>query len=857
MKFYKEVEKRYGSRKKTLLKDYAKTIKKLAQNETSKGFLIKCRKRSLIPKFISSSSKTIKKLLNSNSKYIQKFDNIIYNFQKRLLNVLIDDKCHTSRITHTKLYTLQEQIINTLPYHISHEFLTQQNEYYTNTEAKITQTLEKKFEVLHNTHIQSLNLFKNNNTFLNLTNLIVPDSIQWLLGLGKKFAINNHGEFPLFQIIADVEEIVNTLNDDHTKNVLRARIANMIANTQKQYKHNTNTIHNTITHIYNECITFLNTNKDIIVVESDKTKCTVMMYASEYNKKVKELLRDNNTYKIIEKGDPTNKLQTINNKYIIDLFKSSFIDVNLKNSLTIYNASAPKLYALPKTHKENIPMRPVVASINTPSSKLSKYLSSILKNLLTNDRFNVTNSYEFKEKVSSITLNDEDQMVSFDIVSLFTNIPINLSIDIIMDRWNELNNFTNLPRKTFFTLLRFCLIDANYFVYGSIYYQQIYGMPMGNSLSSVIADVITQKLLTTALNSLSSQPKMLVKYVDDVFCIVTKNNINETLNALNSFHCKLQFTLELENNNSLAYLDVLVVRNSDGKLNTDWFRKSTSSDRLLNYYSNHPEKQKINTAYNFVNRVLGLSSECYHKKNIQKIYHTLKNNNYPNKIIKSTINSWIQKTTLPLHTTENNTHTNTEHKTYKSLTYINGLSEKINKITRTYTDKIQIAHKSNVCIQNIFTKLKEKTPTNRQTNVIYKIPCLGTGEPGSNCKLTYVGQTKQFLEKRIKNHINDIKKPYLSHVPNTAVVQHFHDVGHYPDFKNTKILDTQKPYRKRLTIESLHIYTQNTYNQRRDVENISAIFCAIIDDNKQNKKRKREETGHPNTNPHKRRRVII
>lgn len=358
---------------------------------------------------------------------------------------------------------------------------------------------------------------------------------------------------------------------------------------------------------------------------------------------------------------------------------------------------------------------------------------------------------------------------------------------------------------------------------------------MGNSLSSVIADITTQKLLKAALNSLTQQPKILVKYVDDVFSILAKNMIVETLNALNSFHNKLKFTVENEKNGSLAYLDVLVVRVWDGTLKTDWFRKGNSSNRLLNYCSNHPKNQKMNTAYNFVNRVLSLSSECYQKKNIQIIYHTLHNNNYPRNIIKHTIHSWLHRNT---HPNFENTTSPSQPQIYRSLTYIEGLSEKICKLTRKYTNNVQIAHKSNVCLRNIFTKLKEKTPMNRKTNVIYEIPCLGGTDENSKCNLTYVGQTKQFLEKRIRNHINDIKKPYSPHIPNTAVVQHFHEVGHYPDFKNTKILDTQKSYRKRLTIEALHIYTQNTYNQRRDVENISAVFCSIIENSKPNSKKR-------------------
>lgn len=835
MRFYSEIKKRYGTKKRTLLKEYARTVKKTAHTETTRNFLLECRKRSLIPNFIINSTKNIFRLLDSKSKCLTKLNKIIIHLHKKILNLLIHAICQTSRHTQNLLYTLQEEIIHTLPYDTSHQFLSKQKEFYTKKHAQITLTHSKKIDTMYNKQIQSLNLCTINKKFINLTDVNVPQDIQWLLGLGKKFAIANYGKFPLFDVIADTEEIVKTIKNFQHRDIVRARFANIITNARKKYKQNTTNTQNIIKHIYDKCIKFCKQNKNIVVVQSDKTKCTVLMYATEYDRKVKELLSDENTYQIISQGDPTSKLQLLNNNNIIGLFKNSFIDMSLKYSLTNYNTTAPKLYALPKTHKENIPMRPVVASINTPSSRISKYLSNILKNLIAEDEFNISDSYIFKDRISALTLDHDDRMVSFDVVSLFTNIPVHLTMDIISDRWDELSRHTNIPRQTFFKLLKFCLVDANYFVYKSVFYKQIYGMPMGNPLSSVIADITTQRLLISTFNNLTSKPRILVKYVDDIFAILPGNMIDPTLIALNSFHGKLKFTVEKEHNNRLAYLDVLVIRDENGKLNTDWYRKSNSSDRLLNYYSNHPKNQKINTAYNFTNRVLKLSSSCYHNKNIHTINQTLLNNNYPYSIIKKTIYRCVQKLTQTLDNTSDMQERRAGNLIYRSLTYIEGLSEQVTKILKTYTNNTQIAHKTNACLHNVFTKIKEKIPTNKRTDVIYEIPCLGTGEPDSTCKLSYVGQTKQFLEKRLKNHKNDLKKPTIS-FPKTAVVQHFHDLGHYPDFENARILGIQRHYSKRLTIEALNIYTHNTYNQRRDVENIAAVYCAIIKDTKKRKR---------------------
>ena len=61
-------------------------------------------------------------------------------------------------------------------------------------------------------------------------------------------------------------------------------------------------------------------------------------------------------------------------------------------------------------------------------------------------------------------------------------------------------------------------------------------MPMENPLSSIIADIVTEKLLQDSLNKLPFTPGCFNKYVDDIFAIVPTESIDETLTTLNKFH---------------------------------------------------------------------------------------------------------------------------------------------------------------------------------------------------------------------------------------------------------------------------------------------------------------------------------
>lgn len=839
--FYRKVKRSYGTNKTKLLRNYSKCVKRTSSLVSSRIFLLKCRKHALIPNFISNTTKHVNKLLHPTSKYLPKLNNIITAFHQKVLNIYIQYICTQTHTTQEQLYTLQEEIINTLPFSVADDFLLMQKRYGDKQYTLKTHTHNKKFDGLYEKMMRVFNVDVDEKSFINLTNITVSTDIKWMLSMGPKFALpHEDDDFPLFNVITDCEEVIKGFNDTRVKDIIRAKIANIVLNKTNTHTHNKSIQNTLIKQIHNNTIRFHRKHKDILIIRADKGKATVLMFKSEYEKKVNELLTDKYTYKKID-NDPTEKLQAINNVFTRNLEKLKIISKHEKYGLTTYNTSSPKLYALPKIHKIGIPMRPVVASINTPSSKTSKMLADILQNAMNFDAYNIKNSFEFKRGLSNIKIEDSETMVSFDVVSLFTNIPVNLAITIIEEEWHTITQKTSIPRDLFFSMLRFCLIEANYFTYNSVVYRQIFGMPMGNPLSTIIADIVTHKLLQVVLGELPFTPKIFVKYVDDIFAIIPNNKMDVMLAALNGFHSKLQFTVELERDGVLPYLDVLVLRKPNGFIKTDWYQKDIASKRILNYYSHHPNSQIINTASNLINRVLHLSSPEYHNKNIKIVRKTLTLNNYPTRIINKLINTESNKYET-INTHLNITPTQKSSKIYKSMTYVKGISEQISNVIKVYSEDVQLAYKSKNSLNGVFSKLKDPIPQLKKTNVVYRIPCMGNVEFGEKCAFSYIGQTKQYLERRIRNHEYDLRKSIDASTPKTALMDHYHSAGHYPDFKATKVIDTQQHYGKRLTLEALHIYTHdNTINLKRDCDDVSQIYCAILDIHS-TRKRKRNDT---------------
>ena len=108
------------------------------------------------------------------------------------------------------------------------------------------------------------------------------------------------------------------------------------------------------------------------------------------------------------------------------------------------------LYGVPKIHKTDIPLRPILSVIGTHSYNLAKFLVSLLRPLSLSS-YLINNSFTFIQELVSLNLNgDHLIMASFGVKSLFTNIPLNETIQIILDqRFINSRLYHGFSRKDF------------------------------------------------------------------------------------------------------------------------------------------------------------------------------------------------------------------------------------------------------------------------------------------------------------------------------------------------------------------------------------------------------------------------
>lgn len=82
------------------------------------------------------------------------------------------------------------------------------------------------------------------------------------------------------------------------------------------------------------------------------------------------------------------------------------------------------LWGLPKVHKEYIPIRPLLDYTTAPAFKVSKQLGSLFKeHIVVQNNYSLKNIYHLIEK-QNINILSHHTLASFDIVNIYTNVPI-------------------------------------------------------------------------------------------------------------------------------------------------------------------------------------------------------------------------------------------------------------------------------------------------------------------------------------------------------------------------------------------------------------------------------------------------
>ena len=410
------------------------------------------------------------------------------------------------------------------------------------------------------------------NWVVNLSNKPLSSDERSILEKGPKFAPTPR-KIPTKDIVAEVEAAIVRLPDD-TKDAIRTSTASILHRASLP-------LHNNISKAERKALQSLKEDDSRLIMKADKGNCFVVMDRSDYNKKMEVLLSDHLTYQLVQEY-PFAKIERELNHRLLDLKKKKKIDESTYRKLRSTDAVLPAIRGSIKHHKPGYLPYVGWALYNT-----SNFLTDILVPIQNCNGYSVSNSLEFADQVASLEISNHEAMVSCDVVPLFTAIPVEKACEYIRKKLKEdttLHLGTNLTIDEMISLLDFTLSN-NYFVYNDSIYKQVHGCAMGSPVSPVVANLCMEIIEESAITASATPPKVWKRYVDDGLVIIKKHSVS----AFHvSIHPKFSFTIETENNGQISFLDTLVSR-KDGVLTTDVYRKSTHTDRKLDFCS-HYEK---------------------------------------------------------------------------------------------------------------------------------------------------------------------------------------------------------------------------------------------------------------------------
>ena len=269
------------------------------------------------------------------------------------------------------------------------------------------------------------------------------------------------------------------------------------------------------------------------------------------------------------------------------------ISEDLLSKLKPIGSQPPRLYGLAKVHKQNTPLRPVLSMPASAYYNVAKQVAEWLA-VIPQAQIN-TSSKQISDEIKQLNLGDDEEMISFDVSALYTNVPVKEAIQIAADCLYAGNHpEPPVDKQTFIELTTLASIDVVMSTHDG-YYKQSDGLAMGSPPAPYLANV----WLSVYDPVIKADAKMYQRYMDDIITTTKTTEVNNKLSEINQLHDNLKFTTETETEGRLPFLDLYIVH-SENELFTTWYSKPTDTGLIMNFHAVAPRRYKRAVVQGFI-----------------------------------------------------------------------------------------------------------------------------------------------------------------------------------------------------------------------------------------------------------------
>ena len=317
---------------------------------------------------------------------------------------------------------------------------------------------------------------------------------------------------------------LNNLKPEETKSQIKVHISYLDNSYFYNYKPSPRIL------VQHRVLRELRKNKYIVITKPDKGNGVVILDQKTYNNAIEEIISDISKFKKLSE-DPALQREALLQHFLRKLKQKNFFNEMEYDKLYPYGSAPARIYGSPKMHKfsssDSFPkFRPIAPSVDTFNYNLARFLCDLVSPLVPND-YSCKDAFSFYSQIKNANLSRKF-LVSYDVTTLFTNIPLQEVIDIAMNLIFDHNPNLNITQKELKKLFLFAT-SQTHFIFNSKFYNQIDGVAMGSPLAPVLANIFMGFHESKWLNEYNlNKPKFYLRYVDDI--LAAFENEQDSLN---------------------------------------------------------------------------------------------------------------------------------------------------------------------------------------------------------------------------------------------------------------------------------------------------------------------------------------